>query len=120
MLYRRYPLIHRKYAYPSSRPYAKESEPSPEKEKLKDAINKDEKIPLPNELEHIYGPEVASQTGSEMFNKSRESGIFGFLKLLPKKIHLEEVIIIGLIFLLLNEEIKDDILLLILIYILLT
>ena len=44
MLYRRYPLIHRKYAYPSSRPYAKESEPSPEKEKLKDAINKDEKI----------------------------------------------------------------------------
>ncbi len=120
MLYRRYPLIHRKYAYPGSRPHVKELGPSPEKEKLKDTINKDEEIPLPNELEYATGPEIASQTGSEMFNKNRESSIFSFLKTLTKKIHLEEIIIVGLIFLLLNEEIKDDILLLILIYILLT
>lgn len=98
----------------------KELGPSPEKDKLKDIINKDEKIPLPNELEHTIGPEIVSQTGSGMFNKSREGSIFSFLKLLPKKIHLEEIIIIGLILLLLNEEIKDDILLLVLIYILLT
>jgi len=120
MPYRRYPLIHRKYAYPGLRPPSKAPELNPEMKKPKDAAKKDEEILLPNELEHISGPEAASQTGPEMFNKNRESSVFSFLKLLPKKIHLEEIIILGLIFLLLNEEIRDDILLLVLIYILLT
>lgn len=125
MPYRRYPLIHRKYSYPYSKYPMKELESDTEKAILKDSklensTSKRESIPLPNEPEHIPGPEILSETGSEMFTESRDNSIFSFLKLSIKKIQTEDIIIIALIFLLLNEEILDDILLIILIYILLT
>ncbi|NSW91610.1 MAG: hypothetical protein HPY74_13215 [Firmicutes bacterium] len=120
MLYRRYPLIHRKYMYPGPRHVTKRSSSDIQEEKLKDDKKKAEEIPLPNELEHIPGPGSSSQTGPEVINKSRENSAFPFLNIFSRKIQFEEIVILGLIFLLLNEEIRDDILLVVLIYILLT
>jgi len=67
-------------------------------------------IPLPNEKE--YTP---ARPESEI--RQPPSSI---LDLVRKYIHFEEIIIIGLIFILLDEGIDDEFLLIILIYILLT
>lgn len=118
MPYRRYPLVHRKYAYPSLGTSIKSSGQELGKMKPKDNIKKVGEIPMPNELEHISGPETLPDTGPDTFNRSRDESLPYFLKSLLKNIHLEELIIIGIIFILLNEEIRDDILLLAFVYIL--
>lgn len=73
-------------------------------------------IPLPNEPEHTS--KLDSPTDLGTFFKSRKSKGFSVLKCLPKNIKFEEIILIGMILLILNEEVKDYILLLILVYIL--
>lgn len=68
-----------------------------------------ERIPLPNEeaiLEHPANSRYISRPG--------------FLNSLLSRIGLEEIIIIGLIFILLQEGIEDDLLLIVLLFILLT
>jgi hypothetical protein len=122
MIYRRYPLIHRRLLRPGPRYATKPSSNGLSKEKSKEN-KKTEKIPLPNEPDkpgHVLSPGYSSQTGTGETNKSKGLRPFPFLNNLHKKIQFEDIIILGLIFLLLNEEIRDDILLIVLIYILLT
>ncbi|HHV60862.1 MAG TPA: hypothetical protein GXX49_11355 [Clostridiaceae bacterium] len=69
-----------------------------------------ENFPLPNEAEV-----EAVDTKEPVSKPVRSSSLLSFL---THKIGMEEIILIGLIFLLLEESIKDDILLLILIYLL--
>lgn len=67
-----------------------------------------EDIPLPNESEEVR---LISETESRGLTKSGKLlGVIG----------LEELILIGLIFLLINEGVNDDFLFILLIYILLT
>lgn len=66
-------------------------------------------IPLPNELEE------KPEHPSSIHNRHKSS----FLEYLKKRITLEEVILLGLIFLLLDDAIEDEFLLIMLIYILL-
>lgn len=65
-------------------------------------------IPLPNEPEKTSGYQK---------HDARISNPFSFL---TERIKLEEIILIGLIFLLFEEGIQDEFLLLVLVYILLT
>ncbi|MGE5613314.1 MAG: hypothetical protein ACM3XR_02815 [Bacillota bacterium] len=68
-------------------------------------------IPLPNEKEAFsdYFPE----------RKKRISPITAIIRYIQKHVKIEELILIGLIVLMLDEAIEDDLLLIILIYILL-
>jgi hypothetical protein len=67
-------------------------------------------IPLPNEKE-IYPGHVAE--------KKKVQPLAGVLDFVREHIKIEELILIGLIILMLDESIEDDLLLIILIYILL-
>jgi len=68
-------------------------------------------IPLPNEKEAFpdYFPE----------RKKRPAPIAAIIRYIQKHVKIEELILIGLIVLMLDESIEDDLLLIILIYILL-
>lgn len=68
------------------------------------------KIPMPNEKEYFPGI---------LGGKLGIPGVPAITDFLREHIHLEELILIGLIILLLNESIQDDFLLIMLIYILL-
>jgi hypothetical protein len=70
-----------------------------------------ERIPLPTEEEQIPLP------GGELAGERKKRS---FLDLLPFRIGIEELIILGLIFVLFKEGIDDDILILLLFYILFT
>ncbi|HOJ09892.1 MAG TPA: hypothetical protein PK733_04785 [Clostridiales bacterium] len=133
MAYRRYPYIHRNYYYTRNLPNGKNNAPT----KL---VND---IPMPNEKESIRDPEVPLKPGSKTSSKASSESSFKighdssnnnipdtpdnkkrdykspFIKLFQDKIQLDDIIILGLIFILLYEGIKDDMLFLILIYILL-
>jgi len=64
-------------------------------------------IPMPNEREN-----------SQYFADGKMSGLTPIINFLREHIHIEELILIGLIILLLEESFEDSILLVILIYIL--
>ena len=68
-----------------------------------------EKIPLPNEEEDAVEKQSTRHT--------QKPSIISFFK---ERIHIEEIILLGLIFVLLDEGIDDDLLLIVLVYILLT
>ncbi len=67
-------------------------------------------IPLPNERE----PSSEYVSGSRAF-----SSISGIVNYIRRHVKIEDIILIGLIILMLDESIEDDLLLIILIYILL-
>lgn len=67
-------------------------------------------IPLPNEKESFPG---------HLPEKRRLPTLSGIVDYIRKHVQIEEIILIGLIVLLLDEAIEDDLLLIILIYILL-
>lgn len=67
-------------------------------------------IPLPNEKEVIAG--YAAE-------RRRPSPISGIIRYIRKHVTIEELILVGLIVLMLDEALEDDLLLIILVYILL-
>lgn len=67
-------------------------------------------IPLPNEKEAI--PEFAGE-------RKRTSPLYDVIRYIQKHVKIEELILVGLIVLMLDEAIDDDLLLIILVYILL-
>lgn len=75
-------------------------------------LNKIEDIPLPNELETTPSPPGSPQSRRKAASRS-------FLDIIKERISLEEIILLGLIFLLLDEAIEDELLLILLVYILL-
>jgi len=106
MSYRRYPQLNRRYYHQNG-----EEKREPASEALA-AANIDisgtiDNIPLPTDMEE-------SEFDSRDLTRT---SIFDFIK---SKIHIEEIILIGLIFLLLAEGIGDEILIILLLYILLT
>ncbi len=74
-----------------------------------DMVRQIEDIPLPNQKEKTDNAALRNNKGFSF----PFSSIF-------KRIGIEEIILVGLIFLLLNEGIEDDFLLIILFYILIT
>lgn len=67
-------------------------------------------IPMPNEKEASYGYHGG---------RKKQHGLSSVIGFLRERIKLEELILIGLIIILLDESIEDDLLLIILAYILL-
>ena len=68
-------------------------------------------IPLPNEVEAF--PDNTTEKNSPRKQLS------GIIKFIQKNVKIEELILIGLLILLLDESFEDDLLLIVLIYILL-
>ncbi len=66
-----------------------------------------ERIPLPNEIEAF----------PENSNEQRSSGLLSIFNTLKKRIGIEEIILLGLIFILLEEGIDDEFLLILLVYV---
>lgn len=112
MVYRRYPYLHRTY-------YQTEPKPSNEKEKSFEDIKMLDDIPMPNERESLNNPEVSTASGSERSFLEPKGLRFYLDKFLPLKLNLEDLIILGIIVVLLYEGRKDDILIVVLIYLLL-
>ncbi len=114
MPYRKKPLYNKKYTYSGS---LSDNYKAPAKDKtfntiIKESFEKNKDIPLPNEKEI---PDTND-------NSSRGKNKFPLMNIIGERIHLEEIILIGLIFLLISEGlngIEDEFLLIILIYILL-
>ncbi|MCX7747884.1 MAG: hypothetical protein N2645_13495 [Clostridia bacterium] len=75
-------------------------------------IKEIEKIPLPTEDENTH---LNQYEKNNRFGKKSNS----ILEVLKNRIHVEEIILIGLIFLILDERIEDEFLLIILVYLLL-
>lgn len=98
--------MNRKRTSYNSSPSEKESEDIADIDIIKGADN----IPLPNEEEKPL-EEVENE------QQVHRPSILDFFK---SRIHLEEIILLGLIFILLDEKIDDDFLLIMLIYILIT
>lgn len=106
MPYRRYPQTNRRY------PYQKEDEAKESPNALFSAQDVDisgaiNDIPLPTDIE-------------VPFPASRKNERPSFLDFIRDKIHIEEIILLGLILLLLVEGIGDDILIILLVYLLIT
>ena len=124
MVYRRYPYLHRNYYY---------SEPKPPREKNTEQVNdnKDileekgskniklaEDIPMPNEKENIRNPEASFTPGFKTSIIGQRNSKFSLSSILPENLNFEDILILGIIFILLYEGKKDDMLLVVLIYLL--
>lgn len=107
MPYRRNQYPFRRYPYFSAMPRPAR----PANDNIPDTISEIASIPLPNEVELPSGRPAYEKRDFRM------PDIFGYLK---KRIKLEDIILIGLIFLLIEEGIEDELLLLILVFLLLT
>lgn len=107
MVYRNSPQKPRRYSYENN------SSPKNGKnnmdETFTDLLKDSETIPAPNLVENIPLPS----------EKNKENRFLPSLNFLKNKITIEEIILIGLIFLILDEGIEDEFLLLMLLYILL-
>ena len=110
MVYRRPPQLYRRFAYQGIEHNPKIKEDNSFEPAGIEALKEVRDIPLPTEVEE-------PDTQSRMVPKSR---IAYFLDTLRKRIGIEEIIIIGLIFLLIQEHIEDELLLIILVYLLLS
>jgi len=105
MIYRKRPPTNIRFTYPGAAQnstYAPEYHEESLSQELKD-------IPLPN-----LNSESPCQSSNRKWNKSTSP-----LQILHNSIGIEEIILLGTIFLLIEESIEDEILLIILIYLLL-
>lgn len=75
-------------------------------------------IPLPNEIDNIRN-EKKHNTGFSS-KKTTTNKRLSFTDFISKRFQTDEIILLGLIFLLLDEKINDDYLLIILTYLLIT
>jgi hypothetical protein len=100
MLYRRHPYINRKYVY-----YNNKNKPGSKEQETQGNMQ----IPLPNQVEETKEP---NQKGKLAQRSS-------FLDIIRERIHIEEIILFGLIILFLKEGIEDELITILLIYILL-
>jgi hypothetical protein len=79
------------------------------------SVKKVEDIPLPNEVDAVRNEKKNTYGFSSKANK--ELSLTDFIS---KRFQIDEIILLGLIFLLLEERINDDYLLIILTYLLIT
>jgi hypothetical protein len=121
MLYSRHPYINKRYSYLDGREKAgrKEIETTKSHEKVEeniDALNSKSgvDIPLPNQVED---KKIASR--KLVLRKPGLPQKPSFFDAIRERIHIEELILIGLIILFLKDGIEDELITILLIYILL-
>jgi hypothetical protein len=126
MVYKRYPYLHRNYYYPTPKSARSKNSSQEDKsqkdvtrEKVSDNIKLIEEIPMPNETEDIKSPEVPSTPGFRTAMTEYGHSNFPLARLFPHKINFEDILIIAIIFILMREEKRDDMLLIALVYLLL-
>ena len=107
MPFRNSPLRPRRYSFANK--FSTSNEPSDPSTTYVDLLKSDEQIPLPNKIEDIPVPTT----------EKRSSHWPSFLNFFSNGIGMEELLLIGLLFLILDEGIADDFFILILLYILL-
>jgi hypothetical protein len=107
MLYRRRPQIIRRYPRPAS-----EMGPANFNGSLDSLDNsvKIQDIPLPNKAE---------DADNSSYSPRKAHNILSIIDFLKDNIHMEEIILLALIFILIQEKVEDEFLLIFLIYILL-
>ena len=106
MSYRRYPQFNRRYYHQNEKEKTESANDffSPANIEVSGTIDN---IPLPTDME---------ESEFDLRNSSKPS----FLDFIRQKIHIEEIILLMLIFLLIGEGIGDEILIILLLYILIT
>jgi hypothetical protein len=119
MYYKKNPLMNRRYLYPPGwRPMRSPRNPAhAQKEDTAEKIQTVEEIPLPNISETDTGTNTSLSRSQHIFRKGKRPSILDFLK---ERIGIEEIVLLGLIFLLLDEALDDELLLILLVYIFLT
>ncbi|HHW30754.1 MAG TPA: hypothetical protein GXX20_03635 [Clostridiaceae bacterium] len=123
MLYGKPPYINRRYYYPEvkRRPVTEKTWTEKEKEQIDDAGAEASSskskidIPLPNQEENISSTD-RKITGRVLHPSQYRPSLIDIIR---EHIHLEELILIGLIILFLKDGIEDELLTILLIYILL-
>lgn len=110
MAYRRPPQLYRRLSYQGMDYNSKGNADNPFVSAGTEVVREVKDIPLPTEAE-----EATSQE-----RQTPQSRLGQIVDIVRKRIGLEEIIILGLIFLLIQERIDDELLLIILVYILLS
>lgn len=103
MLYKRHPTTNRKYVHAADGVNLNTDMGQEIQEEIR-------QIPMPNEVDSLPPPP------RKALDKHRPS----FLDAFKNRIQLDDIILLGLLFLLLDESLEDDLLLIILVYIFLT
>jgi hypothetical protein len=106
MPYQNNPFRHRRYTYPDNNLLT--NEPFTNNDISTESIKVSADIPLPNNKENAQGS----------INQKRGMSPSSIINFFKNKITIEEIILIGVIFVLLEEGIEDEFLLLMLVYIL--
>lgn len=126
MVYKRYPYIHRNYFYPTPGPSRSKNSSKGDKEhkdipgvKDPENIKLAEEIPMPNEREDIKIPEAPSASGFQTSITRHKQSSFPLARFFQGRINFEDILIIAIIFILMHEEKRDDMLLIALVYLLL-
>lgn len=112
MIYRKFPVLRKKYMYVNPAPAANSAAMG----QAESSFREIEKIPLPNEIEN--GINLPDQNNDDVgITRNRNKP---FLSSVFQNIQPDDIILLGLIFILYQEGIDDEILLILLIYIFLT
>lgn len=108
MPYRRFPAVYRRYGHwlPD---LPDDNNPEPGGSIEVEKVNKAEEFPLPNMTESL-----------PVDDKSRKGSLPGLLNSVLSRITIEELVLLGVIIILFDGGVQDEILLIMLIYILLT
>jgi hypothetical protein len=121
MYYKKNPLMNRRYLYPPRLGFIRppRSRAHAQKEDMTEKIQTVEEIPLPNisETETENNAPLDLSRSQHFLKRSKRPSILDFLK---ERISIEELLLVGLIFLLFDEALDDELLLILLVYIFLT
>ncbi|AUS97785.1 hypothetical protein CDQ84_13630 [Clostridium thermosuccinogenes] len=125
----RAPMFNRRYynqgfnsympAYPKSSLGSSEKDIMNDEEKINDgdAFQKDFRIPMPNEIDAEVSAEADANVPSEAPSSRKYPKKQSFFDVLKGRIHPDDIILIVLIFLLIDNGLKDEFLLILLLYI---
>lgn len=111
MIYRRHPLTYGRYSGYS--PGTRENADTEDKIKNADEKLEENRITIADEIPLPVEPERIDEPVPDELSGPRSSAF----SILGKKIHIEDIILFGIIFLLLDEGIEDELMLLLLIYV---
>lgn len=118
MIYRRRPYYDKQYSRPPRYPDSGSMEYTVPN---LSAIKEIDKIPLPTE-EEMEQPPLKAGAGNpwERISSIKRMNLSSIFKKLKSSIGIEEIILLGLLFILFEEGVDDDILIIVVLYILLS
>jgi len=119
----RAPMVNRRYNNPGfnsyTPAYAKNSSGSDKKDENhdEDTLQKAFEIPMPNIADVETANETEASVPEDVYSRDVRSHRQSFFNILKSRIHLDDIILIVLIFILIDDGLKDEFLLILLLYI---